>query len=156
MTVLTVLYGVSLTMWVGGMVMASAIVTPVVFKVLAPDDAGRFLGLFFPRYYRFGIICGLVAAGTLLARLAGRHFWPSSLVQEAGIGTMVLLTVYAGYGLHPKIRRLKAVMHSPATSASEKVDAQNAFVRLHRQSMHVNGLTLLVGLLMVIRVLIHE
>lgn len=146
MTLLNALHGVALGVWVGGMLLAAAVATPAAFKALPPEAAGKFLGEFFPRYYLFGSVCGTITLATLLLLLINRHFLPSSLVREGAVALMLALTLYAGYGLHPKIRALKTVMHAAQSPDREKVEAQNRFVRLHRQSVQLNAVVLLTGL----------
>ena len=47
----------------GSMVFFAAVIAPLVFQVLEPEPAGAFLRRVFPRFYRFGLIVALIAAG---------------------------------------------------------------------------------------------
>jgi hypothetical protein len=58
-------YLLSLVCWLGGMMFFSALVAPVLFKVLPMTEAGKLLGVLFPRYYLLGYVCG--AIGLILA-----------------------------------------------------------------------------------------
>ncbi|HVA39747.1 MAG TPA: DUF4149 domain-containing protein, partial [Candidatus Binataceae bacterium] len=72
------IYLLSLVCWLGGMVFFSALVAPVVFKVLPMAQAGKLQAVLFPRYYLLGYICGAIAvvlAIFLCATRAPRTWW---------------------------------------------------------------------------------
>ena len=52
---------VLVSIWVGSIIFFSAIIAPTVFKVLDEKSAGLFLRAFFPKYYIFGLIMGLLS-----------------------------------------------------------------------------------------------
>ena len=71
-------YLLSLVCWLGGMVFFTALVAPVLFKVLPMTEAGKLLGVLFPRYYLLGYICGaigLILAIYLCATRMPRMWW---------------------------------------------------------------------------------
>ena len=123
--------------WFGSIVFQSAIVAPVVFTALDADGARRVLRTLFPRFFRLGIACGLVA-------FAGLVFTPGAFdrpVLPGLVGAMLIANAVA-----------LAVV--PATNAAR--DAGEAgearFRALHRLSV---GLTLavLVGIVAVVSII---
>ena len=52
---------------IGSMVFFAAVIAPLVFRVLEPEPAGLFLRQVFPRFYRFGLIVAVLAAGLAAA-----------------------------------------------------------------------------------------
>ena len=62
--------------WLGSIVFQSAVVAPVAFSSLDQDGARRLLRRLFPRFFRLGIACGVIALSGIW--LAGRA--PGSLV----------------------------------------------------------------------------
>ena len=55
-TLLHTLFHLAVGCLLGGMVFFPSVVAPRVFRVLEPDDAGRFLRALFPAYYLYLII----------------------------------------------------------------------------------------------------
>lgn len=77
--------------WLGSIVFQSAIVAPAVFGSLDADGAGKVLRTLFPRFFRLGIACGVVALiGIALA--AGT---PNRTLLLALVGAMLLANVVA-------------------------------------------------------------
>lgn len=107
----------------GGMVMFAAVVAPLVFRVLEPVPAGRFLRQFFPLYYLYG---------AALAGAAAFAFVP--LAWEAAIVMAVVASgfVFARQGLMPRINAYRDLELAGDHSAKKP------FARLHGLSMVVN------------------
>ena len=55
-----------ISIWSGTIIFFSAVVAPTVFKSLDEREAGVFLRAFFPKYYIFGIVLGVVSIIYLL------------------------------------------------------------------------------------------
>ena len=55
-----------ISIWSGTIIFFSAVVAPTVFKSLDEREAGVFLRAFFPKYYIFGIVLGLISIIYLL------------------------------------------------------------------------------------------
>ena len=116
-------------MWLGAMVFFAAVVAPTVFGTLEPVEAGRMIRRVFPKYYLFGLVCITVA---LLASLTRPNWWTAAFALLLGI------TAYARQILMPRINTARDAMlekheeHSPA------------FTRLHKLSVQLNALEMLV------------
>ena len=56
--------------WVGAILFHSAVVAPATFKVLDSDAARVFLRQLFPKFFKFGLVCGVLMLAALVADAA--------------------------------------------------------------------------------------
>jgi hypothetical protein len=132
------IYVVALTAWVGSILFFSFGVAPVVSTVLGPEAGGKLVRALFPRYYAWGVIAGAIA---LPAYVATPLCFPEYRGATVGIQAMVILgctlvMLYAGNTLTPALNA--AWTAGPAE--------HERFRRLHRRSVRLNALVLIVGL----------
>ena len=59
-------YLLALAAWIGAILFFSFGVAPIIFKVLAPEQAAKFVRALFPRYYAWGATCGAIALPAFL------------------------------------------------------------------------------------------
>jgi hypothetical protein len=143
MTLTLFIYLLALVCWLGGMVFFSIFAAPVIFRVLAPADAGRVVSGIFPRYYLLGYIAGAIALILALYFCVlgnGRGWWVlSAIALVLALG----LTVYAGTVLRPRIDAIHIVAEEPQPDVGRKAE----FDRLHRLSVSLNGGVMVLNLL---------
>lgn len=136
------IYLLSLVCWLGGMVFFSALVAPVVFKVLPMAEAGKLVGVLFPRYYLLGYICGAIGfalAVYLCAARMPRIWWAmAALALLIALG----LTVYAGAVVRPRVDAIRAVTEEANPDPARRAE----FDRLHHLSVLLNGAVMLLDL----------
>jgi len=136
------IYLLSLVCWLGGMVFFSALVAPVVFKVLPMAQAGKLQAVLFPRYYLLGYICGAIAvilAIVLCATRTPRMWWAmAALALLIALG----LTVYAGAVVRPRVDAIRAVTEEANPDPARRAE----FDRLHHLSVMLNGAVMLLDL----------
>lgn len=113
----------------GSMLFFGVIVAPLVFRVLPAESAGTFLRAFFPNYYVWGLVVAVLAA--VMAAFAD----PISLFMSLIVAG---LFVYARQSLMPKINAARDA------SLSGDEHAKNRFERLHRASVVINAVQLVV------------
>ncbi|WP_134672172.1 DUF4149 domain-containing protein [Halorussus marinus] len=125
-TALAVVVDAALGVWLGSMLFFSFVGAPTVFDVLG-DDAGRVVNAIFPKYYVFGVALGAIAGlGAVAAGLsAGFDSNRLGVLALAGIGAAN--AAYARWVLVPKMDRA----------------GEDAFAQYHKQSVALNGLTML-------------
>ena len=111
---------------IGSMLFFAATVAPTVFRALPAEPAGKFLRAFFPQYYLWGIVVGLVCTLGAFATTAG--LWPI-----LGCGLVTILFVYARQVLMPQINRARDHEIEGDTEASRR------FKRLHLLSVVINA-----------------
>jgi hypothetical protein len=136
----------SLIVWLGAVVFFSFVVAPCLFSSLGSELAGRSLGKIFPIYYALGTIFGLLLFfGTgLWAWIEDEWSW-NVLLSFTTCALMLGANLYAGYEIAPKIREIKLKLASEIPH--EKDLFQGEFNRLHRLSVILNGVVLLLGLI---------
>jgi hypothetical protein len=138
MVVFDSVYLIALTAWVGSVLFVSFGVAPIVFKVLGAEAGGRFVRALFPRYYLWGATSGAVALPSSVAvplcfpELRGPWIGAQAFVIVAA----TLIMIYAGNSLTPAINAARDAGAS----------GQDRFERLHRRSVRLNALVLLLGL----------
>ena len=119
-----------ISIWVGSIIFFSAIIAPTVFKALDEKNAGIFLRAFFPKYYIFGIILGLIA---LISGIKSMGLMLMSMIVA-----MILLSI---------ISRLMI----PVINAARDMGAEgeSRFKKLHTLSVFLNIITLVIGLIFI-------
>lgn len=131
----TALLTISAAAWVGAIVFQSGVVAPAVFADLDADSARRFLRTLFPRLFKLGILCGLLMAAAALL-LAANGSWSSPLqVIAAATGVMLVLELISLW----LVPRINAARDAGAV-------AEDRFARLHRASVLMSVIILLLGL----------
>ena len=127
---------VLVSIWVGSIIFFSAIIAPTVFKVLDEKSAGLFLRAFFPKYYIFGLIMGLLSI-VLIFLLS----IPTNTMLLALLIVMIALTVTS---------KLMIPVINAARDMGEA--GVRRFKKLHTMSVMLNVLTLIVGLIFIFKV----
>ncbi|MBI5197820.1 MAG: DUF4149 domain-containing protein, partial [Nitrospirae bacterium] len=110
------------------------------------EQAGDVVGVIFPKYYLLGIVCGLIALGCLMILSMAGGTW--STVRIILLVVMIVTTLYAGFVLSPKARDLKAQIRV-ATEEGAKKNLQQQFSSFHKQSVTLNSVVLLMGVVVV-------
>jgi hypothetical protein len=131
-------YVVAVTAWVGSILFFSFGVAPIIFTVLGAESGGKFVRALFPRYYLWGAIWGSIA---LPSFVAGPLCFPDLRgpmvgVEALAILSCILIMLYAGNSLVPAINHAR----DAGPLGAER------FRRLHRRSVVLNGVVLVVGL----------
>ena len=116
-----------ISIWSGTIIFFSAVVAPTVFKSLDEKDAGVFLRAFFPKYYIFGIVLGVISIIYLLFSPVHSHLLYSIIA-------MTVLTILGR-------------MSIPIINKARDTNNEQAFKRYHLISVMMNILTLIIGII---------
>lgn len=146
-------FWISTSLWVGGLVILSFLVAPVLFKSLGSrSQAGQAFGAILRAFSWVELPCAIVA----LLSAAGL-LWQSEArlwTQWAQIGVLLLMTVLAGFhdgyvlpAAHELRRSITHFDAEPATT--EEKAARERFERLHRLSVSIYGVNIVLGLILV-------
>ena len=117
------------SIWSGVIIFFSAVVAPTVFKSLEEREAGVFLRAFFPKYYIFGIVLGVVSVTILM-------IMPISVILTYAIVAMTLLTVLGR-------------MSIPIINNARDSGDEAGFKKYHLISVMMNVITLIIGLVII-------
>ena len=116
-----------ISIWSGTIIFFSAVVAPTVFKSLDEREAGVFLRAFFPKYYIFGIVLGVISIIYLLFSPVHSHLLYSIIA-------MTVLTILGR-------------MSIPMIKKARDTNNEQAFKRYHLISVMMNVLTLVIGII---------
>lgn len=134
----------ALSLWAGGAGIFTFLLTPILFKSLDRDEAGRMVGLLFPGYFRWGMACGAVSLIALLA-YRGKHFIPALAL----VVVMLCLTSFQAFYVEPKAAQIKKDIPSFVTTPKDH-PARVAFSRLHAVSAVCNLVVFAGGAVLVV------
>jgi Ca2+/Na+ antiporter len=153
MVFLRYLYVVALVLWVGGLVVAGAVVAPSVFGVLQAWNAaegrvlaGQVFGAVLLRLTWLSYAMAAVMFVTLtLHRLLGAR--PLKYGIRVGIMTVMLVMMMAmGFYLIPKVNEIQAGIVGPMSQLAETDPRRVEFDRLHGLSNILFSITVIGGL----------
>ena len=138
------LYLTSLGLWVGGMATLAFIVAPTLFRTARPV-AGTVFGAILRSFGVLQIVFGLLALSAVVVLHATGNIRPKTGTLRLGILVLMLLLVCGSqFFIAPAIERERAAVPN-FDSVPAGVPARARFDALHRWSVRVAGLTLLLG-----------
>lgn len=119
-----IFYHLAISFWIGGAAIFTLLLTPIIFKAMGRDAAGQIVGILFPGYFRWGLVCGGCA---LFCRLLLKE---RSLLVVVIICAMLALTLFQAQYLEPRVAELKKRIPSFETTPKED-PLRREFGRLH-------------------------
>ena len=145
----------SLTVWLGGMVVLGLLVAPSTFGVLQAHDpaagrvlAGALFGVILRQFYILEYACGaLILICLLIMKFVGpppRAF----LLRAAIVVLMVGLAGYAGVPVAREIGQLQARVSGPINKLAETDPIRMRFDRLHSTSTTLMTVNMVLGLIL--------
>jgi hypothetical protein len=111
----TVLYRLAIACWVGGTSLFTFVLTPAIFKSFSRDTAGGIVGVLFPGYFRWGLVCGVIALATVFISSGIRYKTAAAVI----IAVMLAITSVQAFVIEPKAAALKKVIPSFETTPRE-------------------------------------
>jgi hypothetical protein len=137
-------YHLAVACWLGGAALFTFQLTPVLFSSFSRDVAGGIVAVLFPGYFRWGLICGVVA---LVCRFLFRTRF--ALASSLIILVMLGLTATQAFILEPRAVEVKKTIPSFETTAAD--DPQRLqFKKLHGISMAANMTVIAGGVVLVV------
>lgn len=144
MNIPAAIYRLALALWVGGAALFTLVLTPTIFRSYNRDEASGIVGVLFPGYFRWGLVCGIVALGMLLLARPGQL-----RLRAALLVVMLLITACNAFYIEPREAALKKEIPSFITTPAD--DPKRAeFRRLHGISMAGNLTVIVGGMILVI------
>ena len=111
----TFLYRLAIACWVGGTSMFTFILTPTIFKSFNRDVAGGIVGVLFPGYFKWGLVCGVIALATVFMSSTVKHKTICAVI----IAVMLAITSVQAFVIEPKATALKNAIPSFETTPKD-------------------------------------
>jgi len=141
---LDLFYRLAVSLWAGGNAIFTLMLTPILFKTESRDVAGRIVGNLFPGYFRWSLVCGIIA---LVCRLAVRGL--DLKLPLILLIVMLALTSFQAFYVEPRAAELKRQIGSFETTSKED-PLRKQFSKLHGVSAICNLTVLVGGVLLVV------
>lgn len=144
----SILYNFILSLWVGGIVIFTFLVTPVIFQSFGRDAAGEIVGKLFPYYFPYNLFLSLAALVFFLLFFGVRGKIQNKI-------TIILLTIailinlFVFFKLHPDTVSIKQQIQTFETQ-SEESSMRGQFRKLHGISALLNILLLIDGIALLV------
>jgi len=115
MQYLSIIYRLLIAFWVGGAALFTFILPPTLFKSFDRDMAGNIVGVLFPGYFKWGLICGVLAFGCLLFTRERRWFASAIII----VAMLVVTSQLQIFVIEPKAAAIKKEIPSFVTSPAD-------------------------------------
>lgn len=139
MQIPTFIYRLAIACWVGGATLFTFVLTPTIFKSFNRDMAGGIVGALFPGYFKWGLVCGVVAIATIFLSSTVKHKTIAAVI----IAVMIAITSAQAFVIEPKATALKNEIPSFETTPKDD-PLRIKFRKLHGVSA-VSNLVVIVG-----------
>ncbi len=144
MNYLDSLYRLAVCLWAGGNAIFTLLLTPILFKTETRDTAARIVGNLFPAYFKWGLVCGVVA---LVCRLLGRGV--NAKLPVVILIVMLAVTSFQAFYVEPRAAELKRQIGSFETTTKEH-PLRREFSKLHGVSAVCNLAVMAGGAVLVV------
>jgi hypothetical protein len=143
----TFLYHLAVACWVGGTSLFTFLLTPTIFRSFNRDMAGKIVGVLFPGYFKWGLVCGVIALVTIVMLSTVKYKTLAVVI----IAVMLAITTVQAWVIEPQAAALKKAIPSFETTPKED-PLRVQFRKLHGVSVVGNlvvigGGIALIGLL---------
>lgn len=131
---------------VGKVALLSFVVAPVLARQLDAESFGRVVRKLFPAYYAMGIAVSLLGLASIVGLSVARG-WTTGLLAASGLWTMVLSAeAYCRAPLTPRSNQMRDELKRQERMGVVDPELRVAWEGLHRRSVYLNSLVLLMGL----------
>ncbi len=141
----TFLYRLAIACWVGGAALFTFVLTPTIFKSFNRDVAGGIVGVLFPGYFKWGLVCGVIALATIFMTSTVKHKTICAVI----IALMLAITSIQALVIEPKATALKNAI--PSFETTPKDDPLRVqFRKLHGVSAASNLIVIGGGIALIV------
>jgi hypothetical protein len=142
------LFSLVLALWVGGIVLFTFIVTPVIFKSFSRDVAGEIVGKLFPGYFTYNLVLSVLAIALFFLLTADRSLfvWRLSVLLLAAA---LVVNLFIVFKLHPDITAVKREISSFQQESPDS-PMRKKFRVLHGVSAALNLFLLADGIILLV------
>ncbi len=145
-SILTYVHALAIAILVGKVIFLSFIVAPLLARTLAPASFSQVVRNLFPAYYTLGIGTAIVG---YLATLALGMVSGFDSIHVVGMGLwmgVLLLDSYCRTPLTPQLNQLRDQLNTQEFQGYREEDVRKKWEELHRLSVAINTVVLLLGL----------
>ena len=108
-------YRLAIACWVGGTSLFTFVLAPTLFKSYNRDMAGGIVGVLFPGYFKWGLVCGAIALATIFLSSTVKHKTVAAVI----ILVMLAITSVQAFVIEPKAAALKKAIPSFETTPKD-------------------------------------
>ncbi|MEJ2039058.1 MAG: DUF4149 domain-containing protein [Desulfosarcinaceae bacterium] len=108
-------YRLAIACWVGGTSLFTFVLAPTLFKSYNRDMAGGIVGVLFPGYFKWGLVCGAIALATIFLSSTVKHKTVAAII----ILVMLAITSVQAFVIEPKAAALKKAIPSFETTPQD-------------------------------------
>jgi len=144
MQIPSIIFRLAVACWLGGAALFTFVLTPVIFKSYNRDLAGGIVGVLFPGYFRWGLVCGLIALVTLFMS-EPKHKSIAAIL----IVVMLAITSVQAFVIEPKAAALKQEIGSFETTPKDN-PLRLKFRKLHGLSAAGNLIVIGGGIALIV------
>ena len=130
-----VFYNIILALWVGGIVMFTFLVTPVIFQSFGRDTAGAVVGRLFPYYFPYNLVLSVVALAVFFMFI-GIKGKVQNKIAIILLTIAILINLFITFKLYPDIVSVKQQIKTFETQSDES-PLRNQFRKLHRNKCNI-------------------
>ena len=141
----TFFYRLAIACWVGGTSLFTFVLTPTIFKSFNRDVAGGIVGVLFPGYFKWGLVCGTIALATIFMSTTVKHKTIGAVI----IAVMLAITSVQAFVIEPKATALKNAIPSFETTSKDD-PLRVKFRKLHGVSAASNLVVIGGGIALII------
>jgi hypothetical protein len=145
MQIFSFLYRLAITCWIGGAGLFTFVLTPIIFKSFNRDMAGGIVGVLFPGYFKWGLVCGVIALSAISLSSNVKHKTVAAVI----IAGMLAITSVQAFVIEPKAAALKKEIRS-FESTSKDAPLRVQFRKLHGVSAVSNLVVIGGGIALII------
>jgi len=155
MLALRYLYLLSLTPWLGGMIVLGAVVAPALFGTLETSNilngrelAGATFGEIVRRFYPVAYTCAILMLTSLIAQMILIPRLTKTYLKVGLVLIMLLSNIYAGIEIFPEMENLRQEFLLSTTNSIQQNPGQIRFNILHKISSAIMMLNIVGGLIL--------
>jgi hypothetical protein len=115
MQITTFLYRLAIACWIGGASLFTFVLTPIIFKSFSRDMAGGIVGVLFPGYFKWGLMCGVIALAAIFMSSTVKHKTAAAVI----IAGMLAITSAQALVIEPRAAALKKEIPSFETTSKD-------------------------------------
>ncbi len=147
--VLHYLQELAISVLVGKVVLLSFVIAPVLARTLDPIPFAVVVRAMFPAYYALGIGAAALGLSSIVA-LAFHQGLDSATVSASALWSAVLaIEFYCRTPLTPRINALRDKIKQQEIIEPDKTALTRRWERLHKLSVQLNGIVLILGLVLI-------